>query len=185
MSSLFRAFAARTTADDKSPESKPASRTIKKQQREILRSLPFNNKVDFDNAKKIVTYGGLRDTASRGVAGLQQVLGLKPHDVVCIYAYNSVNWALLAHSVWWAGASISTINPLSTAYELVHYLEVAQPDVIAVEESMLKNVQQALKEHKLRKSPKLLLISDKTGRPSGEAISMVSLHLSGRLVCSY
>lgn len=58
---------------------------------------------DFDNPKRELTYGALRRNASRDAAILRHVHGLNEGDVVCIYAYNSVDWASLAHGVMWAG----------------------------------------------------------------------------------
>jgi hypothetical protein len=59
---------------------------------------------DFDDPKNFLTFGSLRDKASLGAGGLQAVLGLLEGDVVSVYGQNSVNWALLAHSVMWSGA---------------------------------------------------------------------------------
>lgn len=60
---------------------------------------------DFDapDTRK-VTYAGLRRAASRDAATLRKRYGLKEGDVMCIYGYNSVNWACLAHAALWAGA---------------------------------------------------------------------------------
>lgn len=58
---------------------------------------------DVDNPKRELTYGALRRNAARDAAILRDVHGLNEGDVVCIYAYNSVDWASLAHAVMWAG----------------------------------------------------------------------------------
>jgi 4-coumarate--CoA ligase len=60
----------------------------------------------FENQDECLTYGGLRDAAGRHSAALRHTLSLQPGDIVSIYAYNSVNWAVFAHSVLWAGGSI-------------------------------------------------------------------------------
>jgi acyl-CoA synthetase (AMP-forming)/AMP-acid ligase II len=60
---------------------------------------------DFDAPHKSITYGGIRTAAAQGAAGLRSVLGLREGDVVAIFATNSLDWAVLAHSVMWAGAT--------------------------------------------------------------------------------
>lgn len=59
---------------------------------------------DFKDMEHKMTFGGIRESAALGAAGLQKVLGIEGGDFVCIYATNSVKWAYLSHSVMWAGA---------------------------------------------------------------------------------
>ena len=59
---------------------------------------------DFDTPDRYVSFGDLRRDASQGAAGLREIAGVEEGDVVCILGHNSVSWALLAHSVMWAGA---------------------------------------------------------------------------------
>lgn len=60
---------------------------------------------DFESPQtRKVTYAGLRDAASRDAATLRNRHGLEEGDVVCIYGYNSLDWACLAHAILWAGA---------------------------------------------------------------------------------
>lgn len=65
---------------------------------------------DFDESGVSLTYGGLRKAAAQCATGLKHAMGMQVGDTVCIYGYNSVNWALLAHSVWWGGATIRSIS---------------------------------------------------------------------------
>jgi hypothetical protein len=59
---------------------------------------------DFDAPEeRFVTYGGIRQNASRDAATLRNTYGLHQNDVVCIYGVNSVYWASLAHATLWAG----------------------------------------------------------------------------------
>lgn len=58
---------------------------------------------DFDGQSEPLTYGSIRTKASKCAYKLRHNLGVKPGDTVCIYGKNSVNWALLAHSVIWGG----------------------------------------------------------------------------------
>jgi len=58
---------------------------------------------ELDDPTRSITYGGIRLTAARGAAGLKAVLKMNDGDTVCLLAENSVNWAVLAHSIVWAG----------------------------------------------------------------------------------
>jgi 4-coumarate--CoA ligase len=58
---------------------------------------------EFDDPTKVVTYGGVREIAAKGAAGLRNVLNIKEGDVVVILALNSLNWVFLAHSTMWSG----------------------------------------------------------------------------------
>lgn len=59
---------------------------------------------DFDAPEeRFVTYGGIRRNSSRDAAILRNEYGLHQNDVVCIYGFNSVYWASLAHATLWAG----------------------------------------------------------------------------------
>jgi hypothetical protein len=60
--------------------------------------------------------------------------------------------------------AFSGINPLATSYELVHYFETAKPKLIAVDETMLSNVEEALKVIKLPFPPKVLVIQGHSTR---------------------
>jgi acyl-CoA synthetase (AMP-forming)/AMP-acid ligase II len=54
-------------------------------------NVPNDKVVHVDLIKgKEITYGGLRESAGRASWGLQKKLGLKPGDVVCVLAQNSV-----------------------------------------------------------------------------------------------
>lgn len=63
----------------------------------------------------------------------------------------------------------SGINPLATSFELVHYFQIAQPKAVAVDASLLRNVQDACK--KLSTPPHIIIIDD--GKPSTDGYSIV------------
>lgn len=92
---------------------------------------------------KTLTYGGLREDAARCAWGLQR-LGLKEGDVVCVIMPNSTDFVLLAHSVWWAGARFSPLNPSYTVSDIAHSLNLVKPTHIAVARPHLQSVQNAL-----------------------------------------
>lgn len=52
----------------------------------------------------------------------------------------------------------SGINPLATSYELVHYFETAKPKLIAVDDTLLGNVEEALKVVKLPTPPRVIIL---------------------------
>ncbi|KPM41137.1 hypothetical protein AK830_g5380 [Neonectria ditissima] len=113
---------------------------------------------DFDNPSRELTYSGLRRDAARDAAMLQKAHRLGEGDVVCIYARNSVDWASLAHAVLWAGGCFCGINPMATSFELVHYLGVASPKIVAVDGSLVQNVLDAIGQ--LEFTPEVLVIDD-------------------------
>lgn len=118
---------------------------------------------DFHDAKHTLTFSGLREQAACCATGLGNLLNLKEGDVVCLWGLNSVNWFLLAHSVMWAGGVFAGINATATSYELVHYFEISQPTIIAVDAAMVGRVEEALGMSKgLKQIPKILLIDDGT-----------------------
>jgi len=119
---------------------------------------------DFDFPNRTLTHAGLREQAARCATGLFNVMNAKEGDVICIWGFNSVNWALLAHSIMWTGAIFCGINPVATRYELVHYFEISQPKVVAVDIGMVGTVEEALKMSKgLAQMPRILLIDDESG----------------------
>lgn len=113
---------------------------------------------------KTLTYGSLRRDASRCAWGLQQ-LGLQPGAVVCVIIPNSTDFVLLAHSVWWVGATFSPLNPSYTVSDIAHSLHLVKPSHIVVAGSHLQSVQNALWVSSLSKAggklPKILTVLDR------------------------
>lgn len=58
---------------------------------------------EFDDPTTSLTYSSVRRLAAQAGAGLIATLNMKKGDTICILGENSVNWALLAHAVHWAG----------------------------------------------------------------------------------
>lgn len=93
----------------RSPYPMPAVPTNQSISQFLLQSDPDDTHPDtviianFDNPDQNVTYGGLRHNAARHAAALRSQFGLREGDSVCIYGFNSVSWASLAHAVLWAG----------------------------------------------------------------------------------
>lgn len=119
---------------------------------------------DLDPNGGKVTYGGLRRDAAIGAGALVNKFNLKPGDGVVIYAGNSVNYALLAHSVMWFGGIVIGINPMVTAFELRHYLKVADAKMIVADPTIKSRVEEALSKMDISTKPQLLELG-----PSPEA----------------
>ncbi|KIW25682.1 uncharacterized protein PV07_08843 [Cladophialophora immunda] len=119
-----------------------------------------DNKVTLEDnwTRKRVTYGGIREAASKGAWGLRRTLDFQRGDVAAILCPNAVDWMVFAHSALWAGGIVGAINHLASAPELVHYLQVCSPKVVAVYRDLLPVLLEALSLMKLRrdKYPKIV-----------------------------
>lgn len=51
---------------------------------------------------------------------------------------------------------------MATAHELTHYFTVARPSIIAVDDELLPKALEALKQLKLRTTPRLLVVGDES-----------------------
>ncbi|OQD87458.1 hypothetical protein PENSOL_c077G02615 [Penicillium solitum] len=113
---------------------------------------------------KVVTYGQLRSDAFESAHSLRHRHSISPGDVVTIIARSNVDYILAAHSIWAAGAVVSTINHSSATKELVHALKVVNPKLIIADVLVLEKLHEALGELKLGTMPTILtMINRKTG----------------------
>ncbi|KAI1316057.1 acyl-CoA synthetases/AMP-acid ligases II [Xylariaceae sp. FL0255] len=126
--------------------------------------VPHNKEIisDFDHRAHALSYGELRTRAARAASYLENCMNVREGDVVCIYGQNSVNWLLLAHSIFWVGGCASLINPAATSYELQHYFSMAKPKIMAVDAHMLPTAREALRESSLAGNVQILIIEDFT-----------------------
>jgi len=69
---------------------------------------------DLDPNGSKMTYSGLRRDSAIGARALVNAFNLRAGDTVVIFAQNSVNYALLAHSVMWFGGIIVWVILLSS-----------------------------------------------------------------------
>ncbi|KAL3458243.1 hypothetical protein BJX64DRAFT_302096 [Aspergillus heterothallicus] len=106
-----------------------------------------------------LTYGSLREKASRAAWGLKHRLGVRPGDAVLAIVTNSNDFVLLAHATWWAGAVFAPLNTSSTQKDIEHVLKLVKPSHIATITSKLSDVQNAIST--LRISPKLFTVLGK------------------------
>ncbi|KAF2109678.1 amp dependent CoA ligase [Lophiotrema nucula] len=114
--------------------------------------------VDLIKGKEL-TYGGLREGAARGAWGLKNNLGLKSGEIVCILAQNASDFITLAHSIWWAGAVVSPINPHLTVKDILHCLRLVKPSHVAVSVVFYDKAQEALQRYSDTQSSKPTLFS--------------------------
>ncbi|KAI0138497.1 acyl-CoA synthetases/AMP-acid ligases II [Xylariaceae sp. FL1272] len=117
---------------------------------------------DFDRPSHGLSYGEARTRAAQAAASLRDKHGMMEGDVVAIFGQNSVNHLLVCHAVFWAGGCTSAINPQATAYELVHYLDISKPKIIAVEAALLSTLKEALHASSLAQAPRVIVIEDFT-----------------------
>ncbi|KAF2489670.1 acyl-CoA synthetases/AMP-acid ligases II [Lophium mytilinum] len=99
---------------------------------------------DLDSQGKALTYGDFRHGAAVGGAVLVDAFNLSAGDAVLVVAPNSVNWALLAHSVMWFGGTIVGVNPVATAQDLKHYIAISTPTLIVCDPSLRDRVEESL-----------------------------------------
>ncbi|KAF2502607.1 acyl-CoA synthetases/AMP-acid ligases II [Lophium mytilinum] len=111
---------------------------------------------------RTMSHGGVRDEAAIGAACLTSALGLHPGDVVAIYAPNSINYGIAAHSVLWFGGVIAGINPMTSPYDMVHYLASCEPKVIITTPELRGRVDEALSKSKNLPFQPIIVLLDET-----------------------
>ncbi len=128
-------------------------------------SVPDDKIIHIDTIKdKTISYGGLRRDAALCASGLRSQLDLQVGDIVLCLVPNSTDLLLLAHSIWWAGATFSGLNPASTPKDIAHALSLVKPSHICVHPENLERTVEALQLN--AQSPRILtIIERKDGHP--------------------
>ena len=67
----------------------------------------------------------------------------------------------------------SAINPVATAFELVHYLNIAEPKVLVADAAELKKVEKALESSDLKNRPNVVVIAKGTDSYDGNDVPVV------------
>ncbi|KAL2850620.1 hypothetical protein BJY01DRAFT_261525, partial [Aspergillus pseudoustus] len=106
-----------------------------------------------------LTYGSLREKASRAAWGLKHRIGVRPGDVVLAIVANSNDFVLLAHATWWVGGVFAPLNTSSTQKDIEHVLKLVKPTHIATITSKLADVGNAISA--LRIAPKIFTVLSK------------------------
>src|SRR5262245_51200790 len=70
---------------------------------------------------RALTYGELRERVRRSAAGLWSI-GIRPRDVVAVYAPNVPEYAVAFHAVASIGAIVTPANPAGTSQDLAFQL---------------------------------------------------------------
>jgi acyl-CoA synthetase (AMP-forming)/AMP-acid ligase II len=100
--------------------------------------------IDLDTGVQ-TTYGQLTRSID-AAAGNLAALGLRPGDVVAICGFNTSAYAVVAHAVWRAGATVVTVNPLFTLAEMQHELADAGARFLVSAAAVMDRAQQAARE---------------------------------------
>ncbi|CAG8661630.1 4614_t:CDS:10, partial [Acaulospora morrowiae] len=79
-----------------------------------------------------ITFGEFKKDSKRFAAGLQDYLGFKRGDVLCVYSPNQIDYATVIYGTLAAGGKISPANPSYTAKELTFQLIDSGSSVIIV-----------------------------------------------------
>ncbi|KAJ0422748.1 hypothetical protein BJY00DRAFT_322321 [Aspergillus carlsbadensis] len=145
--------------------------------------VPADKVVHMDTfSNEHLTYGSLREKASRAAWGLKDRLGVRPGDVVLAVVTNSNDFVLLAHATWWAGGVFAPLNTSSTQKDIEHVLKLVKPTHIATIASRLTEVQNATAA--LGITPKLFTVLSKVADipqvPSTSTQALPPFDLNGK-----
>ncbi|KAF2025801.1 acyl-CoA synthetases/AMP-acid ligases II [Setomelanomma holmii] len=91
-----------------------------------------------------LTYASLREQAARHAWSLSRKYNLGVGDVVAISAPNSVAHVQLIHAVLWTCATVAPMNFLSTTDDFIHFLNVCEPKLVAIDPSLHESIKKAL-----------------------------------------
>ena len=83
-----------------------------------------------------VTYGALAARIDRAAAGLA-ARGLRPGDVLAIWAPNTPEWAIAALGAMAAGATVTGLSPVGTERELAGQLMDCEASILATVPALL------------------------------------------------
>jgi acyl-CoA synthetase (AMP-forming)/AMP-acid ligase II len=112
---------------------------------------------------RTLSFAGLRD-AIRAAAGGFAARGLRPGDIVALFAPNLPEYAVAFHGAASAGAVVTTVNPLFTAGELASQLQDAGARYLVTVPAFLDRAAQAAAKVGV---DELFVL----GEPQGEAVT--------------
>lgn len=92
--------------------------------------------IDALDTKQYWTARQCRKAIRQLAAGFRR-LGLKNGDCVCVFAFNSLDYPVLANGILGFGGVYTGCNPSYTVFELVHHLRSSQASVIVVEPDLV------------------------------------------------
>ncbi|KAL4939244.1 hypothetical protein BDV06DRAFT_225215 [Aspergillus oleicola] len=136
---------------------------------------------------KKLTYASLREKAGLGASALRKQYQLQPGDCAIIYAPNSVNYALFAHTIMWMGGVIAGINTAWTGSELAHSIKTVEPRIIACEPGLRGRVEEVFNTITGLERPQIVELGETPGcfprsfvdEPPRDVIPIPAFDLSG------
>lgn len=117
--------------------------------------------IDALDTQRYWTANQCRRAIRQLAAGFRR-LGLKNGDCVCIFAFNSLDYPVLANGIIGFGGVYTGCNPSYTVYELVHHLRSSRATIVVVEPELVKTCLEAAAEINLPQS-QILLFADTDG----------------------
>ncbi|KAJ5820941.1 uncharacterized protein N7525_010225 [Penicillium rubens] len=122
--------------------------------------------IDGVSGATVYNYSSFRATVRRVANYLCQDINLPRGAVVGILAANSNNYPVIVHGILAAGGVVSAFNPLHQAQEILHYLRIARPKVVLVDQHLTKTLTDGLSRAKLDYSPDLYVLSPDSSHPA-------------------
>ncbi len=116
-----------------------------------------------------VTFGELRSSVERVAAGLSE-RGVQQHDVVALFAPNSIEYIIAFHAITVLGATVSTINPLFKEAELERQLTEHNAKFIITVSDLTGLVSAATRNRSLRE----IFVIGESGRYTSFAVLLAS-----------
>ena len=116
---------------------------------------------------RTVSYGELRERVRRVAAGLWS-LGIRPRDVVALYAPNLPEYAIVFHAAASIGAIVTPANPAGTSQDLAFQLADAGAKLLVTTADLAGKARAAIEAS--RRSVELLTLDDAADARSLRAI---------------
>lgn len=114
--------------------------------------------IDALDTSKYWTANQCRKAIRQLAAGFRH-MGLKNGDCVCVFAFNSLDYPVLANGIIGSGGVYTGCNPSYTVYELLHHLRSSQASVIIVEPELVETCLEAAAKAGLPQE-RILLFAD-------------------------
>lgn len=120
--------------------------------------------IDANDPSRFLTRFDVIDQSKRLAYVLQNKLGIKRGDVVCIWLYNEIYTPVLHYAILSIGAIVSPANIMYLPEELRHQLNVTQAKLIVTEPSHLEKAAEAGAKKSITLSQVIDLIKAETNK---------------------
>lgn len=137
----------------------PTNLSISELMQDNISNTP-DNKIIYEDTLNgnAATYGGFREQVRRSAYSLGHIMGFRPGQTASIISPSCVEYIVAAHSVWWAGGIVSTINNSLHPREISAALDLVQPDVLIVHDSAYESILRSLKFCQKMCSPQIFTL---------------------------